>query len=306
MTTDTRERTWLESHKTVHDDSLDWVYSSILVYVLPFFRWVLEWMGFQPKPSAPLKVETAVSDTTKAIQTFVDPFQRKFLNTYASDDRGVTTYNSSIQSDFYSLASFSKLLQDETNTIEFNWKTKILFKTTPRGNVVMHYDVYKQGFAYYSDQQHIPYTILNAIAMDYVSMFRCRDFFMDEYVIPSDVPSRLITLQEMEDKKERDKKRESNPPIDRSMLTDAPFAKFKSYKTADPAAAASHEPAKTSAKEKTQNRFLYRGRMHNFSFIQKPSTKKEGFESALLPKQRTTTYAEYKQQLAEESSSSTN
>jgi hypothetical protein len=294
-----KPNTLIDAHKSVHHDSVDFIYSTFMVYMLPLFRWFFEWLGFcYPTSESPSIV---VSDVVNATQTFVEPLLQKFKNTYDSKDRGVEKYNASIEAVFYSLNLFSKIIQDESNVVESHWKSNLLFKNTPRGNVVMHYDVYKQGFAYYSDQQHIPYAILNAVAMEYVTSFRCRDFFMDEYIIPIDVPSQLVTLQQMEEKLEKEKKRESASAIDRSMLNDAPFAKFKSYKTADEGTTASVSGSgsgSSSVKEKKQNRFIYLGRMNNFSFIQKSSPKKNGFDSTLLPGNRTTSYAEYKQKLA--------
>ena len=38
------------------------------------------------------------------------------------------------------------------------------------------------GSSYYSDQNIVSYDILNAVAMKYVTIFRCRDFFIDETI----------------------------------------------------------------------------------------------------------------------------
>ena len=47
----------------------------------------------------------------------------------------------------------------------------------------MYYDLFKQGFGYYSNDSVVSYKILNAMAMKYVIVFFCRDFFMDEFVL---------------------------------------------------------------------------------------------------------------------------
>jgi hypothetical protein len=67
-------------------------------------------------------------------------------------------------------------------TIEKKWKSRILLASTPRGNVYMHYDIYKGAFAYYSDT-NLPYLIANAVAARYVIVFACRDLFLDESVL---------------------------------------------------------------------------------------------------------------------------
>lgn len=76
-------------------------------------------------------------------------------------------------------------------TIEKKWKTRVLFEHTPQGSVVMYYDVFKNGFAYYSDCILMDY-FLNAIAMKYVVVFKCRDLFLDETL--SLRPSPIITI----------------------------------------------------------------------------------------------------------------
>jgi hypothetical protein len=67
-------------------------------------------------------------------------------------------------------------------TIEKKWKSRILIASTPRGNVYMHYDIYKGAFAYYSDT-NLPYVIASAVAARYVIVFACRDLFLDESVL---------------------------------------------------------------------------------------------------------------------------
>jgi hypothetical protein len=281
------------------------------VWFQPFFVWLIQWFGFTPSPSP---VEVVPVQTTQSISvSFVAPFQKKFLSTYScaeeekkeqEQDKGNTKYNQSIDPVFYSLDEFKEMLENESNPVERLWKTKMLMKSTPRGNILMFYDVYKQGFAYYTDTSHVPYDILNALAMEYVCMFRCRDFFMDDNILPADTPSRLITLQELEEKKEKDRKQSEHLGIDKELLKDAPFAKFKNYKTETAPVASDAEKTVDSSKEKgkekekKQNRFVYLGKMANFSFIQKPltKTKTNGFTSSLLSKPHTS-YAEYKRNI---------
>lgn len=307
--------TFMDSVESYHDKCIEFVYSYMVVWFQPFFVWLIQWFGFNPDPSPVLVVP---AQTTQFIsESFVAPFQKKFLSTYscAEEDKGNSKYNQSIDPVFYSLDDFKEILENETNELERLWKTKILMKSTPRGNVIMFYDVYKQGFSYYTDTSHVPYDILNALAMEYVCMFRCRDFFMDENILPEDTPSRLITLQELEEKKEKDRKQSEHLGIDKQLLKDAPFAKFKNYKTetapvpsdADKTVGSSTEKEKERVKEKKQNRFVYLGKMANFSFIQKPLTKTRtnGFTSSLLSKPHTS-YAEYKRNIKQSLDSAVN
>jgi hypothetical protein len=124
-------------------------------------------------------------------------FSKSFENLVNED------FDKNIDTAFYDNTLFKQALREENNDIEKLWKTRILFENTPRGNIVMYYDPYKIGFAYYCDQ-YVPYDILNAVAMKYVLMFQCRDFFVDELARPDNKPSKILKLIE-EPQKEEDK-----------------------------------------------------------------------------------------------------
>jgi len=83
---------------------------------------------------------------------------------------------------FYDKKAYDEYMQEQNTPLEKKWKSNILLETTSRGNVIMYYDAYKMGFAYFSDQTSISYEVMNACAMKYVEIFRCYDFFVDEVV----------------------------------------------------------------------------------------------------------------------------
>ena len=124
------------------------------------------------------------------------------------------------------------MMKIENNDIEIKWRTRILIENTPRGNIMMYYNSFKRGFAYYSDQQGVPYIILNTMAMKYVRVFQCRDLFMDDKVTPEDSPSPFIQIYKDDEKNAMKSKIEETPVeqrIDRDMLKSGPFAKLKKY-----------------------------------------------------------------------------
>jgi len=243
--------------------------------------------------------EIVLSPTEQYIQRQTS----RLLNTF--DQTGIN-YNENVDAVFYSKKELNELLKDEKNTLEPKWRTKILFETTPRGNIVMHYDAFKQGFAYYSDQTGISYSILNAVAMKYVITFRCRDFFMDESVLPEH-PSGITLKYAEDDLCEKEKKRSSTTSSssnekDNGIVSKNAFVKFKSYNSVS-SKANGYTPKsseKVSAKSideqtaapKQSNKHISLGKIANFSFIQKQIPKTIKFESALLPKQLS--YSEYK------------
>jgi hypothetical protein len=145
----------------------------------------------------------------------------------------------------------------------------------------MFYDAFKMGFAYYSDSYNLPYNLLNAVAMKYVMMFCCRDFFMDDLITPKDSPSPLIKIHAEEpEKKDKVKK------ITNRTSANGHFAKLKDYKKIDKKPNPLDESVKKDAEvEHITNRFICLGKTINFQFIQPMQNnllKLNGFKSNLL------------------------
>jgi hypothetical protein len=181
---------------------------------------------------------------------------------------------------------FNKILYDETTKIpdgelEKSWRRRILFEFTPRGNVVMFYDPYKQGFSYYSDQ-NVSYAILNAVAMKYVITYRCRDFFVDEQIVPEEFISRILELSK---KEEQDKKKNETQIVTQIDTKSGPFAKFKSY-VKDPTSIVKNKitlpkigdlrcpPTPIVEKDLMKNKFIYLGKTMNWKILKSLEKKK--------------------------------
>lgn len=69
------------------------------------------------------------------------------------------------------------------NNYELIWKKRNIIINTPYGNIGMNYNLYHKGFSYYSDIKNIPYNILTCISMNYVLMYYCLDFYVDNTII---------------------------------------------------------------------------------------------------------------------------
>jgi hypothetical protein len=122
----------------------------------------------------------------KPPKKIVDPsyeYYQRVKQRYSASFEEFKNYNQNVSSIFYSKKEFQDFMKIESNYLEKEWRTRILIETTPRGNIIMFYDPYKQGFSYYCDSTCIPYNILNAVAMKYVITFYCRDFFVDNKII---------------------------------------------------------------------------------------------------------------------------
>jgi hypothetical protein len=233
------------------------------------------------------------------IEEYIKKNKNKLLRTWENESAN-SKINSNIDPIFYNKKELNEIMKIEHNHIEKSWKTRILYESTPRGSIIMFYDAFKQGFSYYSEQNGIPYSILNAVAMKYVVMFFCRDFFMDEQTIipPAMVAdteqpdkednieyinpklSPLIKVYYEEEKKEKsttedEKKTEADKETKKQLLQqlkDAPFAKLKNYKLATNPAS---NPTNTDQDEKPikqllKNKFISLGKIRDFNIIQKP------------------------------------
>jgi len=135
----------------------------------------------------------------------------------------ILSYN--IEKIIYDKKKLSELLSDSNNYLEKTWKSRIMIETTPVGNIVMYYDIFKNGFSYYCDQPIVSYDILNSVSMKYVMKFQCLDFFMDEFILPYSSPLKPIFF---EDIKETSIKTKPGNELAIDMKN-APFAKLKNY-----------------------------------------------------------------------------
>ncbi len=193
-----------------------------------------------PPPTKPVVIDP--------IDEYIKLKKAKLLLTYESD----VNMNANIDPNIYDKKSFNVLMKHEANYTERLWKTRILYDSTPRGSIIMYYDMYRQGFAYYADQNCIPYAILNAMAMKYVVTFFCRDLFFDEMTITSERMSPLLKVFNDDEKMVK-------------TYENQPFAKLKNYKTEPLNKHVDNE----NVRPKMKNKFISLGKPYNFSIIQR-------------------------------------
>jgi hypothetical protein len=198
-----------------------------------------------------------------------------FLKTYDEDDH-MNKYNLNISFEYYSMSEYNKTIDKPNSWMELEWRRRLLYENTPRGNIIMYYDAYKHGFAYYSDT-YIPYSILNGAAMKYSSLYRCRDFFIDEQVVPATCRSPFIKMVE-DDEAASKKKKEQDLGVKKIDVNKGPFAKLKKYKTGNESIEKFAKDVVKRAlngeeipinKDLIKNRFIHLGKIANYSFLQK-------------------------------------
>ena len=214
----------------------------------------------------------------------------KFYNTETPDE------NSNIDPVLYDFDKRKEIFVSPENEMEKQWKSRILIENTPRGNVMMYFNPYLLSYHYYSDEQIIPYKILQQVATRYVVMFRCKDFFIDVEKRPRN--QILDVLQREEDSLKSKKMKVNDITKCVNIQSDSKdvFAALKDYRSevtktdATKTDATTKEPngstrftkeTKTKAKlvkraeePKFSNKFVRVGKMCEFNITQKPVNKK--------------------------------
>ena len=237
----------------------------VYIYYVNFIAFFYRiWYSFFPRPS----LEIPKEDT----QIYIEKQTERFLKIYPKTEEERKKWNANIDERCYSLESFAELIKEETNELEPEWKRRIMMESTPRGNIIMFYDMFKQAFAYVSDQ-HMNYPILNACAMKYVQTYFCVDFFLDGNILPEGIISPFILLQEESEKREKEKQTEKKKDLG-IQFHNAPFAKLKTYR--DNKVSEIIKEKKVNLTEdirtdfKPKNTFRYLGKISNLSLLQKP------------------------------------
>jgi hypothetical protein len=183
-----------------------------------------------------------IKPVKKVPQMDYDKKYQKYVKHYK--EAPDTEANTNICADLYDYDARKTLFTEEKNDTERLWKTRILYESTERGNILFYYNPYKLSFEYYSDAQIIPYSILQYVAKKYVSMNRCRDFYIDMIERPQ---NKMIVVLRKEEEAMKSKKMKVNDItklVDKSLTnTDNVFESLKEHRTA-----ATKGPVKEPAK----------------------------------------------------------
>ena len=225
-------------------------------------------------------------------EKYINPIKTKFLQTFREEDSDSDSdnidWNSNIEDEIKDPSQLAELLKNPNNDLEKKWRSRILIENTPRGNVIMFYDLYKQAFSYYCDQARTPYDIMNAAAMKYVMTFHCRDFFVDSNLVPNQTSSPTSVDEKREDGGNKIIKQDKQA-----------FVKFKSYNNATKKVGISPED------DKKINCFLHLGASRNWSPVPKKIKPNpiNGFNTDLVPggtNNNKMSYLDYKNKMKKE------
>ena len=202
--------------------------------------------------------------------------------------------NQNIDPVYYNIARLRQALEESSyENEEKRWRSRVLVEYTPLGNIIMNYDVYRFGFSYYSDNNSLNYDLLNAVAMKYVKIFHCLDFFMDETFYDSPLFD-VFYAEKKEDEKPSQDTDTTAAAENKIDSNDDVFVK-------KPAQQKNQPPPKLHRKtehKKRVNKFIKQGKIENFSFLLKPPNRPvfsvNKVEDDSFMSQKLFSYADYK------------
>ena len=167
------------------------------------------------------------------------------------------------------------LFEDANNITEKQWKSRLLFENTHRGNIIMFYDSFRMTFAYYSDEQIVPFKALYHAALKYVVKYRCRNFFIDMETFPQNPMIEVL-------RKEDDTLKTKTKTNTKEPSNNAAFAKLKDYRNAPVGTTTQKKDTQSAKAQIFTNKFVRIGKMCEFNILQKPPNKKIEAVNALL------------------------
>jgi len=211
-----------------------------------------------------LETDEDSDDEVKDSPVEINPLDKFFEKQQKRwDDPSYTSFL--IEPVFYDKKAYDSLTLGELKDLSKRWKTRVMMISSPlvnNTNILMYYDPEKLGFAYHSDFVISSPALLNALAMKYCLDFRCRDFFVDETVWKSPLLPIHSIVEETEKKVKEDS---ASDEAFRQTLKEK--SKLFIAKKDAVATRKSNDPILVS------NRFIYKNKVSDFSFLQKYETE---------------------------------
>jgi hypothetical protein len=210
------------------------------------------------------------------VETQYDKSCKKYAEFYKTETKDE---NSNINPVLYDFDKRKEFFASGDNEYEKQWKSRILIENTPRGNVMMYFNPYLLSYHYYSDEQTIPYKILEQVATKYVVIYRCKDFFIDTERRPGNKILEVLQKEEDSLKSKKMKVNDITKCINIQSDSKDVFAALKDYRSeAKPTDKAKPKTTEAKAKPvedpKFSNKFVRVGKMCEFNITQKPTDKK--------------------------------
>jgi hypothetical protein len=159
---------------------------------------------------------------------------------------------------------------ENTKDKDSDFKNCIVLSNTPKGLVYMRYHKEDEGFEYWTDNA-IDYKYLESVARKYVTVFSCRDLYIERFVL---LKEKIVNLKEqIEENKRREAEKEENEDEEDEADTDNVFASFKAYNqsTKDKVQKEKTELTRNDVVCDKANKYLHRGKVKEAIFGDKPA-----------------------------------
>lgn len=222
-----------------------------------------------------------LKETTIPRLVYIDPLvkyesqqRQRFLSFGFSPEA-----NNNIPSVFYNLASYQAV--NYNHEVVSLFQSRVLIESTPQGNIIMLFDPVKLSFTYYSDSHISSYPLLNAVAMKYCRMFHSCDFFVDDHIRVSPL---LSILKEHYYADNVLPPTVSLTPVEEDPDYEIIKSNAHLFKISKTGNGNGNKPL-PHVNEKYRNRFLYLGRIRDFTPLQTISNRVETTQRILFPEQ---------------------
>ncbi len=160
-------------------------------------------------------------------------------------------------------------------------------EVTPRGEILMYYNVNNKAFDYYSNNKNLPYRTLDAVARKYVCLHNVPSIYVD---IREEVKKGIDKCsKKIKDAKHADASVDATKPTPASSI----FAVYKNYKSGATAATATVDSngsvgnnSKKVILKDNVNKFIFKGRIDDYALDVKAREKKENSSNKTKNEQR--------------------
>ena len=153
-------------------------------------------------------------------------------------------------------------LMDAEDNGERDFKKCIVLSNTPKGLVYMRYCEEEEGFEYWTDNS-IDYKYLETVARKYVTIFSCRNIYVDRFGL---LKEKIFDIkQKIEENKIIEEEEEEEEEEDNDV-----FANFKSYnQSTNKTAKNKREITRNDVVCDEANKYLNRGKIAEANFAEK-------------------------------------
>lgn len=170
----------------------------------------------------------------------------------------------------YPIDMMNELLKSKTEVS----KNTVLMENTPEGNVMMRYNLDREGFEYWCDNKNIKYDYLETVARKFVITNFCIELYKDRF---KSIENQKKEKEEQQKKEEEEEEIEEND-IDKKIEEELETESSDDDVFVKPKKVINTGKEKENKKEEEivaqeANKYLYMGRIKEFAWVIKPKVE---------------------------------